>query len=415
MSPVLPARIYSLLLAALALASALAASASVRIEQDFDSGSLLLSGTRIRGDTVTLAGRDNFNSGRWKWIHFRVDGIQGRTLRFEIGDNLAPSARALEHLNFVYSHDQIRWRFFDESRHDANRGRFSFRNHTPFEHDTVWIAFSLPYPYSRVASLVDFLRLSPYVFPTASSDARLVIGQSSGGIDDTGRFIPPHDLFGFRITDGTTAGPKARVIIISGVHPNETPANHVTEGLLQFLVSEEPEAVELRRRTEFFIYPMVNPDARYAGFNRSTVQHPARDANRFWHEELYVDMQEIRTVAEAMKRDTQSEGVAFFIDFHSWTASRPKHFIFAEEHTRESAFWQRLIGLEPEHGFRAVNYPGEERVREAGRSTWFATVRLGARHAITAETKFIDGENTDRFRRMGRHYGLALHADLSRD
>jgi len=381
------------------------------IDQDFDGGSLLLAETRVEGDTVHLEGRDNYNPGGWKWIHFSMSGVEGRALRFEIGNHFATGASRLDRLRFVYSHDEVRWRFFDHCEHDREAGLYRFRNDEPFAADRVWVAFSLPYPYRRAAGLVAFLRGSEYALPTPSSDERFVLGHSSGGVDDLGREIPPHEVFGFLLTDAEAEGPKQRVVILSGVHANETLAGHVTEGLLLFLASEEEEARELRAAAEFYVYPMVNPDGRYAGYNRGAVLHPERDTNRFWHEELYGDMPEIQLVAEAMKRDTAGGEVAFFLDFHSWSDTG-RHFVIGEEALRETRFWTRLRDYEPEMNLRASTHGEEEALREAGRSSWFAARRLGARHAMIPETMFRPGENAARYRRMGRHFGLALYADL---
>lgn len=389
----------------------LAGEEGIAFDQDFDSGSLLLSGTRIEGDTVYLEGRDNYNPGRWKWIHFSMGGVEGRSLSFEISNRFATGVSRLDGLRFVYSHDEVRWRFFDEAEHDREAGVYRFRNREPFAADRVWVAYSIPYPYRRAADLVAWLRGSEYVFPTASSDQRLVLGLSPGGVDDLGREIPPHEIFGFLLTDGEAAGPKERVVILSGVHANETPAGHVTEGLLLFLAGEEEEARQLREAAEFYVYPMVNPDGRYAGYNRGGVQHPERDTNRFWHEELYGDMPDIQLVAEAMKRDAGGGEVAFFLDFHSWSDTR-RHFVFAEESIRGTRFWARLTELEPEMGLRTFEVGDEEAMREAGRSSWFAARRLGARHAMIPETMFRAGEGAARYRRMGRRFGLALHAEL---
>lgn len=391
----------------------LAADGEVRIEQDFDGGSLLLEETRIEGDTVYLEGRDNYNRGRWKWIHFSMTGVEGRALEFEIGNHFATGPGRLDRLRFVYSHDQVRWTFFPQASHDRDRGVYRFGKGAPFTSDRVWVAFSMPYPVSRVADLVAFLRHSDHVFPTASSDERLVLGQSPGGTDDVGRTIPPQDIHGFMITDGAAGGveDKEKVVILSGVHANETPASHVTEGLLLFLAGESPEATELRRAAEFYVYPMVNPDGRYAGYNRGGVLHPRRDTNRFWHEDLYADMPDIQLVGEAMKRDTAGSDVAFFLDFHSWSDTG-HHFVIAERSLRDTVFWEALTGHEPDMRLRGTTFGDEQALAQAGRSSWFAHLRLGARHAMIPETMFRPGENSARYRRMGRAFGLALHADL---
>ncbi len=394
---------------ALVLTAPLAAE-PIAFDADFDHGSLDVAATRVEGDTVHLVGRTNYQPDQWKWLYFRVDGVAGRELRFEIDDNFTPRSQRLRDWVPVYSYDNVRWHYFDRARWDEDAARYGFRRDEPFAGDTVWVALYLPYPVQRVADLVALLRWSEHVMPTASADERLVIGRSGGGEDDLGRTIPPQDLYGFVITDAAVdASAKRKVVLVGGVHANEVQANHVLEGLLLFLVSEQPEAAALRRQVAFHVYPMVNPDGRYAGYSRGGVQHPRRDTNRYWDAERYGDMDEIRTVAEAMVEDTGvragADDVDFLIDFHSW-ADTGAHFLFATPEAADSAFWRALREHEPEMEMRISRRPPD-----ANRTTaWFGYNVLGAPHAITAETMFRPGEPMRRYHRMGRRFGKALHA-----
>ena len=54
---------------------------------------------------------------------------------------------------------------------------------------------------------------------------------------------------------------KRKVIVVSGrVHPGETCASWMVEGLLTFITSEHPVARKLRRSTIFKVVPCMNPD-----------------------------------------------------------------------------------------------------------------------------------------------------------
>lgn len=383
----------------LILAAAGTAFANIQLNQDFDNGSLKISECVVEGDVVRLAGRDNYNPGRWKWIHFEASGVQDRRLRFELGDNFAAGTGRLSELQFVYSYDREEWFFFDHCKLDEESGTYSFENGSPFEHDRVVIAYSLPYPYSRVVDHARRLNESPWVQPTKSGDMDLIIGRSAGGIDCIGRTIPPHDLFGFLITDPTIEEPKTKVSITGGVHANESLANHVLEALIDFLVSEDPRAAEFREKAEVYVYPMVNPDGRFAGYNRGGVQHERRDTNRFWHEDLYQDMTEIRAVAEALLRDTGGE-VTWHFDFHSWTDTKP-HFTFLNGEVLKTNFWRSLTEREPD-----MKHTVSDSDARTGR--WFGLHRLHAKYTLTPETMFRPGENLERYRRMGRSFALAL-------
>ena len=53
---------------------------------------------------------------------------------------------------------------------------------------------------------------------------------------------------------------KKIVFISARVHPGETPAAHVMNGILYFLMSDDPRAIYLRDMFVFKLVPMVNPD-----------------------------------------------------------------------------------------------------------------------------------------------------------
>jgi murein tripeptide amidase MpaA len=55
------------------------------------------------------------------------------------------------------------------------------------------------------------------------------------------------------------------VVITSRVHPGESNASFISEGILDFLVSDETEAEQLREKYVFKIVPMLNPDGVVIG------------------------------------------------------------------------------------------------------------------------------------------------------
>ncbi len=228
-----------------------------------------------------------------------------------------------------------------------------------------------------------------------------MIGSTAGGVDDLGRNIPSHDLLGYVVTDTAFSFDKSKIVINGGVHSNETLANHVIEGFTDFLVSENLEAARLRRYAEVYVYPMSNPDGRQAGYNRSTVQHVDRDPNRFWREGLYDDMDDIETVAEAMKVDTGGN-IDYFIDVHS-NADTNQHFgiLDFDRGFDMDPFWQSFLQLEPDTGSQdasLINWTAQR----------FGLDRLFADFTMTLETEFIPGENIDRFQEFGHNLVRAM-------
>ena len=58
------------------------------------------------------------------------------------------------------------------------------------------------------------------------------------------------------------------VFIMARVHPGETPASFVVQGLIDFLVSSHDIAASLREHIIFKIVPMLNPDGVFLGNQR---------------------------------------------------------------------------------------------------------------------------------------------------
>ncbi|MFW6058302.1 MAG: M14-type cytosolic carboxypeptidase, partial [Persicimonas sp.] len=376
----------------------------VELDMNFDSGSIDLANTTIDGDTVALAGRDNYNSGSWKWVYFRARNVAGRQLDFELGDNFASGSDKLTDHKFVYSYDGQTWHFFDNG--DLSGGKYRFSNDTAFSQNEVFISYGLPYPYEEAVDLVAAASGSQWVSPTTSADSDLVIGQTAGGTDDLGRDIGPHDLFGFEITDTSAGGPKTKVVLVGGVHANETNGSHTLHGLVEWLLGSSNEAAALRREAVFYVYPMVNADGRYAGYNRGTVETPAEDPNRQWSSDDWDDNTEIRRTAQAILADTGGEA-DYLIDFHSFVGTG-QHFCFLDKDASptgidmdEATFWQELTAREPLES-RDATYDGHTAMR-------LAWSELGADFAATLETYFRPGENIDRYRGPGENVGVSLY------
>ena len=91
----------------------------ITLDADFDSGSLDESNSFSVGNLVTLAGRDNYNTGSWKWLYFQAAGVNGQQVTFTIDDGFSGGGAALNNHDMVYSYDQQTWHFFDNNVRNA--------------------------------------------------------------------------------------------------------------------------------------------------------------------------------------------------------------------------------------------------------------------------------------------------------
>ena len=98
------------------------------------------------------------------------------------------------------------------------------------------------------------------------------IGKSIGGLN-----IP--------IVKVTSVGDTVKpVIMIMGrQHSGETHSSFIIHGLINFLVSRDRKAIELRNYFEWWILPIVNPDGVVIGNYRTNLQ--GKDMNRHFFQE----------------------------------------------------------------------------------------------------------------------------------
>ena len=75
---------------------------------------------------------------------------------------------------------------------------------------------------------------------------------------------------------------KKTILITGRIHPAETNSSHVLKGFLEFLSSDHKLARELRKKVNFYIIPMINPDGVLLGNSRSGAS--GRDLNRMFIE-----------------------------------------------------------------------------------------------------------------------------------
>jgi len=120
--------------------------------------------------------------------------------------------------------------------------------------DAVRLAKFYPYPIKKMNAFLATLNPVPLSQSTGHNLVELTPGKSTQN----------RDIRHFRIGAG-----ERRVWIHSGAHPGETTSFYSIEGFLKFIVSDAPEAVDLRKFATFDILPMVNPDGVWLGNSRT--------------------------------------------------------------------------------------------------------------------------------------------------
>ena len=114
---------------------------------------------------------------------------------------------------------------------------------------------------------------------------------------------------------------KQLVLLTSRVHPGETPANHVLQGMLDFLLHPtDARACTLRKHFAFLVVPLVNPDGVVRGNTRADPQgqnlnrqYKGTDARRF---------PTVHAIRRLMLACARTNRLALYMDLHAHANKR---------------------------------------------------------------------------------------------
>ncbi len=207
------------------------------------------------------------------------------------------------------------------------------------------------YTLDMIDNYVESLHNLPWVMPTPSADENMILGKTPGWPEgkellwpdntplqkweELDPFVPPQNIYGFMITDPDEDGEKIKVILTGGIHPVEYNGSWALHAMIEFLISDNQHARDIRRKVIFFVYPSANPDGRYLAQKRLDLDdlvrpHPEGhpdvvrgnpelyaageiDMNRVWRTEGRFAIVDI--LKDAMIRDTGGRA-DYSWDFH---------------------------------------------------------------------------------------------------
>lgn len=204
------------------------------------------------------------------WYYFRIDGARGRVLRLSLTNlvgeyNDKPGAVAMNAQTIpVFSFDNLHWRHFPAMDWDEEAKQATVQLRV--EQDRVWIAHVPPYLLSRLERLLAEVQQAP-----------------QAQVERIGQSVQGRPLYLVTIAapnEGSAAKPC--VWIIARQHAWEAPTSFVVEGAVRFLMSDDPQAVRLRRQLVFKLVPTMDPDGLVNGHVRFNAL--GYDLNRHWDE-----------------------------------------------------------------------------------------------------------------------------------
>jgi Zinc carboxypeptidase/Cytosolic carboxypeptidase N-terminal domain len=243
------------------------------VSSNFECGSIdtLIEASHhfLSGKTKHWIQADNIGN-QYYWFYFKLDNVLNKEVTIKLTD-LIGNYRGNIHTVYdnrtqpVYSYDQVHWERIRNVQYDKNRHTFLFTQ--KFINRIVFIAYAHPYPYSREVEFINSLR------------------QKSGiTITTLGRTKESRNISMLTITDNIITDNGKKVVLITALqHAGEYPSGFIVEGLVNFLLSDDPVAVKARKESVYKIIPMLNPDGIFHGMTRYNANY--EDLNSEWDDD----------------------------------------------------------------------------------------------------------------------------------
>ena len=183
------------------------------------------------------------------------------------------------------------------------------------------------------------------------------------------------------------------VVITARVHPGESNASWIMHGIIDFLTSDDPMAVGLRRKFVFKIVPMLNPDGVINGNYRTSLA--GVDLNRRWDnpdEHLHPTIWHTK---EMVKRFQKTRQVILQCDIHGHSRKEGL-FVYGcvpdrgwEKYVREKEEDQRVKMLAQKMELKKEKEKGEEKVLAFGGKVEASLPRDKARKTLEEDERKV--------------------------
>jgi hypothetical protein len=218
----------------------LSANAQPLLSWNFSQGSL--GGSEIQnGNTVYLQLASNSDP----WFFFRIGQVQNQRINFVLDH--VPAAVFGDFYLPVVSYDQSNWSYCKNITVlplDQDHVRFTFE--VTFAEERAWIAFEPPFPNPQLDVFTASLVENPFVNVDSICES---VEKKMG--------IP---LITITNPEGSDES-KNRVLIISREGGNDPATTWMTQGMIRFLLSDDPAAQAVLRRCIVYTIPIFDRDA----------------------------------------------------------------------------------------------------------------------------------------------------------
>lgn len=256
--------VFGFLFILVSLPVAFSQAENVRLAWDFDNGSLGGWSRNARGEIVLVHTPESGGL----WYHFRIDGAEGQTVTFVFE---AARADYYSTLNLPsVSYDQSHWFYIKNRRIEptadsTSQVRFTFTQ--TFTKNRAWIAYTPPYTNTLFDSWLKPLASHPHLLVQTLCETPIK-SQPLNLLHITDPSVPSSD--------------KKTFLLFCREDAYETASSWIAQGAVDYLLSDDPTAAELKKKAIIWVVPIFDRD----GVALGTAIHPlpATGETIFWTE-----------------------------------------------------------------------------------------------------------------------------------
>jgi hypothetical protein len=263
--------------------------------------------------TVQITPAGDPDRGMPCWWYFRLDGVDtSKPVVLEVigNESLMQSSNAegfsdatlpRKKLNplwslpmqAAFSTDGVTWNHTGQGTRQGNRMTYRISTTSP----TLWLAWGPPFTLDDANKLAQSAcKLCPYA--TSFELARSTQGRSVPGI----RILEP----------GAAGAKRFSVWVQARTHAWESGASWVSRGFVDWLVSKDPAAEELRQKADIVVIPIMDVDSVETGQGgKNQVPH---DHNRDWGDDPHWP--EVRAAMDQLSTLINAGHLDVFLDLH---------------------------------------------------------------------------------------------------
>ncbi|MBA2116059.1 M14-type cytosolic carboxypeptidase [Bremerella alba] len=262
----------------------------LKVDSDFSGGSAKVIEVDQQKRLIRIEPEANPKRGWECWWYFQVTGIEpGETITLDVGT--APWATPTQ---AAFSTDNIIWQ--QTSAGKRNRKRIVYQQQV--DETTCWFAWGPPFRVEDAQRLVsDSAKNGPHVEAIELCQTR------------AGRTVPALRIHAEGVSDELRKG----IWIQARQHAWESGSSWVCQGLVQWLLSDDPRASALRQKSLITIVPVMDIDnvAIGAGGKNQTPQ----DHNRDWSEQPHWNS--VKVAQQQILKQDQDGTFDLFVDLHN--------------------------------------------------------------------------------------------------